>query len=99
MANVFSFKVPERYRRKIGFVGIGAMGTLMVAKLAAGLKLVIYDADRERTKTFAAMPGVGRANLVDLGRSSGTVITMLPDGRIVQSAVRENDNLTASRRA
>ena len=34
------------------------MGTPMVAKLAAGLKLVIYDADRERTKTFAAMPGV-----------------------------------------
>jgi len=80
---------------KIGFVGIGAMGTPMVAKLAqAGLKLVVYDADRERTKAFATTPGVEvAANLVELGRSSDIVITMLPDGRIVRKVLcGENDN-------
>jgi len=80
---------------KIGFVGIGAMGTPMAANLIkAGYRLVIYDADRERTKTFAAMPGVEvAANLVELGRSSSTVITMLPDGRIVRKVLcGENDN-------
>ena len=31
---------------KIGFIGIGAMGTPMVTNLAkAGYKLVVYDAD------------------------------------------------------
>lgn len=79
---------------KIGFVGIGAMGTPMVAKLAqAGLKLVIYDVDRERTKAFSATPGVEiAANLVELGRSSDVVITMLPDGKIVRKVLcGEND--------
>ncbi len=80
---------------KIGFVGIGAMGTPMAAKLAqAGLKLVIYDADRERTKAFAATPGVEiAANLVELGRGSDIVITMLPDGRIVRKVMcGDNDD-------
>ena len=40
---------------KIGFVGIGAMGTPMAANLArAGYKLVIYDIDPRRTAEFAA---------------------------------------------
>lgn len=79
---------------KIGFIGIGAMGTPMVARLAqAGLKLVIYDADRARTQAYAATPGIEVAtNLAELGRSSDVVITMLPDGKIVRKVLcGEND--------
>ncbi|MDP2241142.1 MAG: NAD(P)-dependent oxidoreductase [Burkholderiales bacterium] len=78
----------------IGFVGIGAMGTPMVANLAkAGLKLVIYDADPACTQLHAATPGVEiAASLADLGRASDTVITMLPDGKIVRQVLcGEND--------
>ncbi len=80
---------------QIGFVGIGAMGTPMVARLAqAGLKLVIYDADPARTKAYAATPGVEiAASLAELGRASDIVITMLPDGKIVRKVLcGENDN-------
>jgi len=79
---------------KIGFVGIGAMGTPMVARLAqAGLKLVIYDADRARTQAYAATPGVEiAASLAELGRASDVAITMLPDGKIVRKVLcGEND--------
>jgi 3-hydroxyisobutyrate dehydrogenase len=79
---------------KIGFVGIGAMGTPMAANLIkAGHKLVIYDADPARTASFASAHQVEVAkNLVELGRASGLVITMLPDGKIVRKVLcGEND--------
>ncbi|HSN40847.1 MAG TPA: NAD(P)-dependent oxidoreductase [Burkholderiales bacterium] len=71
---------------KIGFVGIGAMGTPMAANLIkAGYKLVIYDADPGRAASFASTHEVEvAANLVELGRNSNIVITMLPDGGIVR---------------
>lgn len=80
---------------KIGFVGIGAMGTPMVANLAqAKLNLTIYDADRARTQAYTATPGVAiAASLDELGRASDLVITMLPDGKIVRSVLcGENDS-------
>ena len=40
---------------KIGFVGIGAMGTPMATNLAkAGYKLVVYDTDAKRTQALAS---------------------------------------------
>ena len=70
---------------KIGFIGIGAMGTPMAANLAtAGYKLVIYDADPKRAQALAATREIEVADsLAALGAACGTVITMLPDGKIV----------------
>lgn len=72
---------------KIGFIGIGAMGTPMAGHLAkAGLPLVVFDRDAARVKAFAQQHKVEAAvDLVELGRQCDTVITMLPDG----GAVRE----------
>ena len=77
--------IPE----KIGFVGIGAMGTPMAANLRkAGYKLVIYDIDPKRTADFAATHDVEVApNLADVGTRCGTVITMLPDDKAVRTAL------------
>lgn len=74
---------------KIGFIGIGAMGTPMAANLAkAGFKLTIYDIDPKRTATLASTHEIEVAkSLVELGASSNTVITMLPDGRIVRQVM------------
>ena len=74
---------------KIGFVGIGAMGTPMTANLIkAGYKLVVFDADPARTASFASAHEVEvAASLVELGRSSDIVITMLPDGKIVRKVM------------
>jgi 3-hydroxyisobutyrate dehydrogenase len=74
---------------KIGFVGIGAMGTPMAANLAkAGYRLVIYDIDPGRTAEFASTHEVEVAgNLSDLGLHCGTIITMLPDDKAVRKAL------------
>ena len=80
---------------KIGFVGIGAMGTPMASNLSrAGYRLVIYDADPGRAALLAATHEVEVArNLPDLGAQSGTVITMLPDGKAVREVIcGENDS-------
>ncbi len=80
---------------KIGFVGIGAMGTPMTTNLAkAGYKLVIYDTDVKRTEALAATLEVEVADsLAAIGAMCGTVITMLPDGKIVRQALcGETDN-------
>ncbi|MDB5809993.1 MAG: hypothetical protein JWN94_2115 [Betaproteobacteria bacterium] len=80
---------------KIGFAGIGAMGTPMSANLAkAGYKIVAYDTDPKRTGALASTLEIEVADdLTQLGSMCGTVITMLPDGKIVRKAVcGDNDS-------
>lgn len=73
----------------IGFVGIGAMGTPMAGNLAkAGYKLVVFDLDTARTAALAREHGVIVAtSLADLGARAHIIITMLPDGKAVRSAL------------
>ena len=71
-----------------GFVGLGNMGWPMAANLvAAGLALVVYDADAERQAAFLASHA-GRAG-DDPGAFAAAqiVITMLPDDRAVARAL------------
>ena len=80
---------------KIGFIGIGAMGTPMAGNLAkAGYPLVIYDADPKRALALAAAHEVEIAeNLAALGAACEIVITMLPDGAIVRKVLcGDNDS-------
>lgn len=74
---------------KIGFIGIGAMGTPMATNLVkAGYKLVIYDVNPEHTDALASAHEVEVAkNLTELGSNCPTVITMLPDGKIVREVL------------
>src|SRR5450631_337303 len=74
---------------KTGFIGIGAMGTPMATNLAkAGYKLVIYDTDTKRTQALASTLEIEVADsLAALGSLCATVITMLPDGKIVRKAL------------
>jgi len=73
----------------VGFVGIGAMGTPMAGNLAkAGYRLVVFDLDATRTAALAREHGVTvAASLAELGAQSHIVITMLPDGKAVRSAL------------
>ncbi len=74
---------------KIGFIGIGAMGTPMAGNLAkAGFRLVIHDTDAGRTAKFTASRTAEiAASLAALGAACDIVITMLPDGRIVRKVL------------
>lgn len=78
----------------IGFVGIGAMGTPMAGNLArAGYKLVVFDLDAARTAALAREHGVTvAANLSALGAAANIIITMLPDGKAVRTALCGNND-------
>ena len=79
----------------IGFAGIGAMGTPMAGKLAsAGYKVVVFDLDATRTEKLAGEQGVAvAASLAELGAAADIIITMLPDGKAVRSALcGDNDS-------
>ncbi len=74
---------------RVGFVGIGNMGTPMAGHLcSAGWPVTVYDTDARRTADFIAKHGGSAAStLAALGAASDVVITMLPDGRIVRRVV------------
>jgi 3-hydroxyisobutyrate dehydrogenase len=73
----------------IGFAGIGAMGTPMAGNLArAGYPLIVFDLDAARTAALAREHVVIVAkNLAELGAAADIIITMLPDGRAVRTAL------------
>jgi 3-hydroxyisobutyrate dehydrogenase len=73
----------------VGFVGIGAMGTPMAGNLArAGYKLVVFDLDAKRTAALTKQSGGTVAtSLAELGAKASIIITMLPDGKAVRTAL------------
>lgn len=73
----------------IGFAGIGAMGAPMAVNLVrAGYKLLVYDLNAARTAALADAHGVTVAkNLAELGAAANIIITMLPDGKAVRTAL------------
>lgn len=73
----------------IGFIGLGVMGTPMVGHLArAGHRLTLLDIDRSTTERVAGELGAqAAATAADLARASEIIITMLPNGEVVQQVV------------
>jgi len=73
----------------VGFAGIGAMGTPMAGNLArAGYKLVVFDLDAARTAALSREhPVTVAGSLADLGTAASIIITMLPDGKAVRTAL------------
>lgn len=79
----------------IGFIGLGVMGAPMAGHLArAGHALTVLDADAERTRGVAQKIG-GRAarTPAEVAAASDIVVTMLPDGRVVQQVALGDDGL------
>jgi 3-hydroxyisobutyrate dehydrogenase len=75
--------------RKIGFIGIGNMGSPMAGHLVrAGYDVTVFDIRQEAVQVFVAQHG-GRAaaSLSEVGGGADAIITMLPDGKVVHKAV------------
>lgn len=72
----------------IGFVGIGNMGAPMIRALAtSGFSVRAFDTRADAAAAVRDIPGVTvAASLADLARDLSVVITMLPDGQVVQAA-------------
>src|SRR5262249_13129441 len=73
---------------RVGFIGIGNMGSPMAGHIVQGGHTVtVYDSDADKVSRFASANGCrGSSTLADLGDSE-VVITMLPDGHIVRSVM------------
>jgi 3-hydroxyisobutyrate dehydrogenase len=73
----------------VGFVGLGNMGWPMAANIArGGLSLVVHDADAERAERFAAEhDGAVAASGPASFAAVDVLVTMLPDDRVVASAL------------
>lgn len=76
-------------RFRVGFIGIGAMGWPMAARLvAAGHDVAVFDRDGARTARFAAETGGrGAESLEAAVRGREVVITMLPTSREVAAVL------------
>jgi 3-hydroxyisobutyrate dehydrogenase len=75
--------------KKIGFVGIGNMGSPIAGHLVKkGFDVTVYDIRPEVVMAFVAQHG-GRAaaSLVDAAHGMDAVITMLPDDKVVRKVV------------
>jgi 3-hydroxyisobutyrate dehydrogenase len=73
---------------KLGFIGIGTMGTPMSKTLlAAGFSLVVYDVNAKAVEPLVAMGAEVAASPADLAERCGKVITMLPNSGIVEQVV------------
>jgi len=70
---------------RVGFIGIGNMGTPMSANiLKAGHELIVYDKDAARSKQFAAAHRCASATSFAELAGVDFMVTMLPTGQIVR---------------
>jgi 3-hydroxyisobutyrate dehydrogenase len=78
--------------QRIGFIGLGMMGTPMVQCLAkAGFELFLADADVPRADTLAQEIGATRLAAGNAA-SLDVLITMLPNSAIVESVLLDGDS-------
>jgi 3-hydroxyisobutyrate dehydrogenase len=86
--------------KRIGFVGLGAMGWPMATNLVkAGFQLYVFDARAAETERFAAeVGGEAAASLRALGEASDIVITMLPTSKVVAAVLLEENGIAAGLR-
>ncbi len=83
----------------VGFVGLGVMGTPMVTHLhKGGHRVAVHDLDMDAARALAAGLGNGARAAdtpADAARGSDVVITMLPNGEVVQQVVFGEAGLAA----
>ena len=83
-------------RPRVGFIGLGSMGSGMTRKLLrAGFPLVVHDSRREVLDEYAALGAevAGSASAVAAG--SDVVITMLPTPAIISEVANGPDGILA----
>lgn len=82
---------------RIGFIGLGAMGEPMAARLAsAGFVLSVHDADADRTARVAKAIGARSATSPrDAAAASEILITMLPSSAVVTGVLEGPDGALA----
>ncbi|MCS7115930.1 MAG: NAD(P)-dependent oxidoreductase [Nitrososphaerota archaeon] len=73
---------------KIGFIGLGAMGSRIAARLLkAGYELYAYDIIEERVQSLATLGARACNNPKEVAENSDIVIMSLPNGEVVKDVL------------
>jgi 3-hydroxyisobutyrate dehydrogenase len=85
----------EPMKDRIGFIGLGIMGSRMAANLrAAGLELTVWNRTTVTAERWAERHGAGIAETPkELGEESDVVVTMVVDGSQVETVLLGGDGL------
>jgi 3-hydroxyisobutyrate dehydrogenase len=87
--------------RRVGFIGLGIMGSRMAANVArAGFELTVFNRTRARAEAFAAEHGAGVAETPsELARVSDVVISIVVDGPQVEQLLLGDRGVVEDARA
>src|SRR5271165_2177092 len=84
---------------KVGFIGLGNMGSRIVQRLLDhGYQVSVYDRNRAQTEAVAAHGGVAAKNIVELARTSDVVLSCLTNDQAVQSVYSGPEGVFAAAR-
>ena len=84
---------------RVGFVGLGTMGTPMALNaLAAGFELTVYDPRAEATESVAQGGAKVATSARELAETSDVIQLAVPDDAAVHAAVLGEDGLLAGAR-
>jgi 3-hydroxyisobutyrate dehydrogenase-like beta-hydroxyacid dehydrogenase len=88
---------PSAPGERVGFAGLGIMGSRMAARLAAaGVPLTVWNRTTATAEAFAAAHGAQVASdPAELARASDVVITMVVDGAQVRSVLLDPQGVVA----
>jgi 3-hydroxyisobutyrate dehydrogenase len=85
---------------KIGFIGLGNMGSLMARRLLDhGYHLEVYDRDPAKAEAIAAKGGVVAKNILELAHSVDVLLSCLTNNEAVQSVYAGVEGFFAGARA
>lgn len=81
-------------RKRIGFIGLGMMGTPMARNLLkAGYELTVYDAKKELIEGLVASGANGASSPKEVAARSDIIVTMLPTSSNVEAVVMGRDGI------
>ena len=84
---------PTISTKRVAFIGLGAMGAPMAARVAAaGYDLAIFDADAKRCADIATDIGCSAAaSAADAADGADVIVTMLPNSTVVSAVLLRPD--------
>jgi 3-hydroxyisobutyrate dehydrogenase-like beta-hydroxyacid dehydrogenase len=85
---------------KLGFIGLGNMGSLMAGRLLDhGYHIEVYDRDLPRAEAMVAKGAVVAKNIVELARSVDVLLSCLTNDEAVQSVYSGAEGIFAAAQA
>lgn len=82
--------------RKVGFIGLGIMGKPMVRNLLkAGIAVTVYDINAAAVAEMVEAGAKSAATPKETSKGQDVVITMVPNGKIVEGLLTGDDGILA----